>query len=125
MNEFEADEKYPTSFSQKDGSAAHLFSSANRNTVVRHFKWMRNYGIDGVFLQRFVSVLKSEAALRYSNTVLDNVRAGASQYGRTWALMYDLSGLQKGDEQKIMGNCAEFVDRLGITHDPCYQRHAG
>lgn len=55
MSEMDDDEKYATSFEHADGSTAYLFSSGNRKTVMRHFKWMKEHGIDGVFLQRFGS----------------------------------------------------------------------
>ena len=41
-------------FTHPDGSPAHLFSSDNAATVLRHFRWMRDYGIDGAWLQHFV-----------------------------------------------------------------------
>ena len=51
MDEYEV--KYETPFKFADGSPAYLFSSYDESTVDRHFKWMKEYGIDGVFMQRF------------------------------------------------------------------------
>ena len=71
MTEYEDDEKYPApGFAYPDGKPAHLFSSANPKTVDRHFQWMRQYGIDGVFLQRFVVNLKDRSV----DQVLANVQ---------------------------------------------------
>ena len=64
MSELSDSEKYPTPFKYADGSTAHLFSSYNQQTVERHFKWMQDYGIDGVFLQRFGITVKEPRALR-------------------------------------------------------------
>src|SRR5215469_7543357 len=36
------------------GRPAFLFSSCNRKTVGRHFRWMKEYGLDGVLVQRFI-----------------------------------------------------------------------
>ena len=37
-----------------DGSPATLYSAFRKGPVLLHCKWMRQYGIDGVFLSRFV-----------------------------------------------------------------------
>ncbi len=102
LSELGKDERYPTAFEHKDGRRACLFSSYNAKTVLRHFEWMRDYGIDGVFLQRFGVSLRNASLLDHRNTVMANVRAGAKQCGRTWAMMYDLSGLGAGDIEKYV-----------------------
>ena len=53
VSELKPDEKFPTPFRHADGRVAEVFTSTNRNTVLRHFQWMKDYGIDGVFVQRF------------------------------------------------------------------------
>ena len=55
MSELSEEEKYPTPFVHADGSTAHLFSPYNKKTLERHFLGMQQYGIDGVFLQRFAT----------------------------------------------------------------------
>src|SRR5205823_2909481 len=37
-----------------DGSPARLYSAFRKVPVLLHCKWMREYGIDGLFLSRFV-----------------------------------------------------------------------
>src|SRR5437773_2930023 len=55
MSEYGEDEKYAApGFTYPDGKPAALFSSANAKTVQRHFERMEKYGLDGVFLQRFL-----------------------------------------------------------------------
>jgi hypothetical protein len=41
---------------------AQVFSSRNPKTVRRHFRWMREHHIAGVFLQRFLSGMFNESA---------------------------------------------------------------
>ena len=95
MSEADADEKYATPFTHKDGSTAHVFSSTNTKTVNRHFKWMDEYGIDGVFFQQFASNLRSNNPKGRANAlvVFDNIIAGAkANNNRLVSIMYDLSG---------------------------------
>jgi hypothetical protein len=87
---------------------------------------MGEYGIDGVFLQRFGASLRSASNLNHRNVITDNVREGANRTGRTWAMMYDLSGLRQGDiERVVMDDWRNLVDRMQIRDDPAYQHHQG
>lgn len=127
MSEMNPDEKYPTPFKHKDGRRAYVFSSYNRKTVLRHFRWMQAHGIDGVFLQRFgSSVRRPNATYNHLNVVTANVQAGANRYGRTWAMMYDLSGLQAGDIEKVViEDWKQLIDRMKVTQDKAYLHHRG
>ena len=62
VSEFGADERFPTDFVFPNGKAAEVFSSFKQATVLRHFQWMRDYGIDGAFVQRFITDLRSATA---------------------------------------------------------------
>ena len=126
LREFTDAEKFPSPFKHADGSTAHLFSSQNKQTVERHFKWMKDYGIDGVFLQRFGVTLRSVKGLRNRNVVTANVQHGANKHGRTWANMYDLSGLKKGQiKSVIMNDWKLMVDRMKVLEDKAYLHHKG
>ncbi len=126
MSEAGADERYPTDFRFPDGSVASVYSSYNPKTVNRHFAWMAQYGIDGVFLQRFGSDLRDPGGCDFCDAVLDNVRNAANANGRTWALMYDLSGLSAGElSTVIVRDWKNLVDRMGVRNDPSYQREHG
>ncbi len=79
MSELEADERFPTNFKHPDGTPAEVFSSIHPKTVDRHFRWMKEYGIDGVFVQRFTAHIDPsnptlDDEIR-TNTVLANARA--------------------------------------------------
>ena len=126
MSEMDADEKFPTAFTYEDGSTAHLFSPYKKKTVVRHFQWMKEYGIDGIFLQRFGSSLRSTISYNHRNVVTANVQAGANQHGRTWAMMYDLSGLKPGEiESLVIPDWKKLVEQMEITQDKSYLHHEG
>ncbi len=126
MREMEDDETYPTPFRHADGGMATVFSSYHPKTVMRHFLWMKEYGIDGVFLQRFGSSLRNPKVRNHRDVVTANVREGARTHGRTWAMMYDLSGLRAGEiESLVMEDWKRLVDDLSILKDRSYLHHEG
>jgi len=62
FSELDASQRIPTGFKMADGSPAQVFSSFGKPTVLKHFQWMQDYGIDGVFVQRFANGLKDPAS---------------------------------------------------------------
>src|SRR5262245_37903745 len=85
-SELTPEERFPApGFTYPDGQQAYLFSSAQAKTVERHFQWMQQYGIDGVFLQRFLVTLGD----RSFDQVLRHARASAAKTGRVYAICYD------------------------------------
>lgn len=128
VSELGADERYDTSFRLPDGSPAQVFSSFNAKTVARHFRWMKEYGIDGVFVQRFGAEIRDVMGLYHFNNVLAHCRAGANQHGRVWAVMYDLSGLRRGETKIVIDDWKQLVERFEIGRDPndeAYLHHRG
>lgn len=51
---------------------------------------MKEYGLDGVLVQRFVGAIRRQRA--DGEVVLKNIMAAAREYGRTFAIEYDVSG---------------------------------
>jgi hypothetical protein len=125
LSEFPAAERFPTQFRHADGRPAEVFSSHLRPTVLRHFAWMEEHGIDGVFLQRFISSLSRGTSLGANNAVLENVRAGARRHGRVYALMYDLSGLKPGQAEVLIKDWKKLRHDTRLTSDPNYLHHRG
>jgi hypothetical protein len=128
VSELEAEERYVTPFRHKDGRQAQVFSSHNRKTVLRHFQWMQQYGIDGVFLQRFGVETLDPKDLRHCNTVLAHCCEGANSYGRCYAVMYDLTLLPEGGTGFVVADWKLLVDRMQLGKDPrdiAYLRHKG
>ncbi|MBM4153317.1 MAG: hypothetical protein FJ220_07340, partial [Kiritimatiellaceae bacterium] len=126
LSEYDADELFPTNFRHEDGSTAQVFSSTVKKTVLRHFKWMEEYGIDGVFVQRFGSVIHNESSWDYPRTcaVLSHCREGANRYGRTFAVMYDVSFDRKAVEV-IKRDWTRLIKEMKITDNPAYLNHRG
>jgi hypothetical protein len=127
MSDMTSAEKYAVpGFLTQSGAQAYVFSDQNRTTVLRHFQWMADYGIDGVFIQRFATeVMNNGPGLRQFNNVLANCIAGAHKYGRTFAVMYDLSGMQSGQWQEVLADFRTQIVDNKILQDSCYLHHNG
>lgn len=112
----EYEKTYPTSFKLADGSPARVFSSWDESTVDLHFRWMRDYGIDGAFVQRFFDVTRSERSRREGRVILGHALKAAQKHGRAIAVMYDLSGLRPGEDcASLIQDWKELVDELRIA----------
>jgi hypothetical protein len=131
LSEFAEHERFDTEFRHSDGSVAQVFSSAVRDTVVRHFEWMKQYGIDGVFVQRFATEVTGDkgraddVTSRSVNKVLENCREGAALHGRTYAVMYDLTSMPAARIAAVKDDWRFLVRETGILKDAAYQKHAG
>src|SRR5882724_9141373 len=68
-------QRFQTGLKMADGRPAEVFSSYNKPTVLKHFQWMQDYGLDGVFVQRFAVRLRNPSSVDQCNTVLANWRA--------------------------------------------------
>jgi hypothetical protein len=125
VSEYAPEELFTTSFKLADGSTAKVFSSHNRATVLRHFEWMRDYGIDGAFVQRFANGLRNDAMAHHKNVVLANAREGSNRSGRAYAVMYDLSGLPAGGVARVIEDWKILRANMRMGEDPAYLRHRG
>jgi len=110
---------YKTVFTFSNGENATVFSSYDKSTTDLHFKWMKEYGIDGVFMQRFFGVARANRELnKPQDIILKNALQAANENNRAIAVMYDLSGLKsKGEDcSAIIEDWKMLVDQLKITN---------
>jgi hypothetical protein len=114
MEEYQV--KYKTKFKFPDGSPAYVFSSYDESTVDLHFKWMKEYGIDGVFIQRFFSVLTSKNRINHNDKVLKSAIKAANKYGIAIALMYDIGSMDDRKYELVMEDWKHLVDDLKLTN---------
>lgn len=125
VTEYATEELYNTSLKHADGRVAQVFSSYNKATVQRHFVWMRDYGIDGAFVQRFGNGVTTPKILQHTNTVLSHCRDAANLSGRTYALMYDLTGLGSVKIEAVIEDWRNLRSKMKLGEDPAYLHHRG
>lgn len=124
LSEFDRDELCEAPGMTIGGKPAYLFSSRNLKTVKRHFQWMRQYGLDGVLVQRFVGTIKAKRA--DGEVVLRNIMEAARETGRTFAIEYDITGGDPSTFAQILKeDWMYLVDEIKVTSHPNYQHHAG
>jgi len=126
VSELGPDERCATPLSLPGGNPAQVFSAFNPTTVDRHFRWLQEYDLAGVFLQRFTSRLDDPAVLGFRDAVARHVRAAAESHGRVFAIMYDISGQRRETlVDAVKRDWVRTVDTLRLTDSPRYLRHNG
>ena len=118
MSEYE--KQYKTPFKYEDGTSATVFSPADESTVQLHFKWMKDYGIDGVFMQRFVSEIRNESGMKHFTGVLESASKAALEYDRTIAVMYDLSGITSDEIDIVIKDWKNLLQKFGYDNRSKY-----
>lgn len=121
---------YKSPFKFANGSDAYLYSPYDEESVDLHFKWMKDYGIDGVHMQRFVGEIKSSnpSGKRHFNKVLANALKAAKKYGRAISVMYDLSGCSSADVAYVEQDWNELQATFKLfdnKENPTYLYHNG
>ena len=103
-----------------------LFSAQNPVVVAAHFRWMRDAGIDGAAMQRFVSELSDPTKKARGDHVLQNVRAASEASGRLFYLVYDVSGANAQTAvDDLRKDWSYVVNTLRLTDSPAYLRDHG
>lgn len=115
MTEYQVQYKSPFYF--EDGQQATLFSSFDASSVDLHFRWMKEYGIDGAFMQRFVTTLKSEKGYNHNQKVLESAFKAAETHDRIICIMYDLSGIVSGEETILIEDWKKLVKQYNLKDE--------
>ena len=125
MSEFDEDERFTTPFTRKDGSVATVFSSAKQKTVNRHFKWMNDYNIDGVFVQRFAVNINQNVTPKLKaneDVVINNCINGAiNNNNKLISIMYDITGTNSNNVvDNVKNDWKELVEKhqLNDSNNP-------
>jgi hypothetical protein len=115
--------KYKTDFKLSNGDPAYVFSSYDESTVDLHFKWMKQYGIDGAFMQRFVTTFMSPKGAKHYEKVLTSAVKASQKYGRAIAIMYDLSGMKPENYLNVIEDWKQLVDKYKFNKKASYENY--
>jgi len=115
-----------TGLKRYDGEKIRVFSSQSPGVVMTHFRWMKEQGIDGAAVQRFVGEFSDPVKLRRVDNVLANVRLAAEANERVFYLTYDVSGAPAATVvDTIRKDWIRMVNELQITKSSAYLRDSG
>ena len=123
-------DSYPIPGRMPDGSTPQVYSAADYSSVDVHFRWMKEYGLDGVFMQRFMDHVKDGGSNpEHFIQVMDNAMSCAERYDRAICIMYDLSS---GRQETMADYLLDDIDYLGERYNlfdhearPSYLWHNG
>ncbi len=130
LREFDDDELFETNFKFKDGTKARLYSAYNEKSILRHLQWMKEYGIDGVVLYRFVTAVNAKSEINpkqeHRDKVLQNIKKGCETHGRVFLVKYDISDTAPGSLlEDIKNDWKYLIDHLKITGSDRYLHEQG
>jgi hypothetical protein len=125
VKNFESKDLCNTGLTQPDGSILYLYSAQNPRIVAAHFLWMRQHGIDGAAVQRFIANMEHQRTPRFDN-VLNNERAAAEASGTVFFVTYDISGGNPNTVvDSVRSDWRHLVRDLRVTDSPSYLRDHG
>jgi hypothetical protein len=114
---------YPTDFANLGGGgAARLYSSWDASTVDTQVKWMQDAGIDTLALQRFGDY---RGTGEQRNVVASHVRDAAEAHGRSFYIMYDISGWDSFQADLKADWTAHILGELHLPSSPAYAMQDG
>lgn len=110
-------------YHDRNGDPIKVFSSASQGIVDVHFRWMKEYGIDGVFVQDFLNEMRNQKGIDKRLNITENVKNSAEKYGRAWAIMFDASSTPN-DALSILKEVIPQFNQL-IQNSPMYLHEHG
>jgi Secretion system C-terminal sorting domain len=107
-----------------NGTASKLFNSTNKTVIETHFKWMKDYGIDGAAVQRFIGNIGG-AIINSPNSAATKIKEAAEANGRIFYICYDTSssGMEATWDDIIKFDWVYNVEQNNnLTASPAYAK---
>jgi hypothetical protein len=124
-SEYQGGDLYPGGYAGLNGGGPSLLFDADCDGVIDvHFRWMKEYGIDGVSLQRFACSLKRRRG-RWRNSTAGRVRKFSEMTGKSFYIMYDISGHSGEGLAAFIEDDFENFIKKELLESPRYARQNG
>jgi hypothetical protein len=128
LSQFQAGDLYQTGYADLHGGGkSRLYDSDRDGVVGLHFQWMKEYGLDGIALQRFVGSLKNRGLRNWRNSTAIRLRNFSGAAGKSFYIMYDITGYKKKKLAKdILKDVKKYLKKkLNLLDSPGYARQDG
>ncbi|WP_298732347.1 T9SS type A sorting domain-containing protein [uncultured Chitinophaga sp.] len=123
ITEYPSGVMFPTNLGNlNDGRQARLFSSYPAATVDLHFKWMQQWGIDGVALQRFLGETRDGVFKDSRDSITVRLHRAAEKYQRIFYIMYDMAA---DDTTFFKNDWLHIENDLRVVNSPYYAHQDG
>lgn len=120
---------YPTGMRYPDGRPVRLYSCYDYETIELHVRWMKQYGIKGLALQRQQNIIDRPAERAWRDTVARHVRRACEEHGVRFFLMpcnnAKTERSNEGVVERFAADWRHVVDELRLTESPMYARQDG
>jgi len=120
---------YPTDMTYADGSPVKVYSARDYETIDLHVKWMKEYGIKGLALQRQQNIIDRTHVRDTRDQIAQHVRKACEKYGVKFFLMpcnnAKSEQQNKGVVKRFVDDWKHLVDNIKITESPMYARQEG
>lgn len=104
-----------------------VYSAYDESSVLLHFKWMKEYGLDGVFMQRFVGeVINNPDGKDHFDKVLESAMKGSNTYQRAICVMYDLGGFMSDNSRNtnaVLADAQSIMDKFQLLNRNAKQKY--
>lgn len=123
VSEYQKESLFATGFDPLGSEEKSMLFSSNKSDVIDlHFAWMKQYGIDGVALQRFLGETKNAHYKEQRDSISLKIMHAAAKYGRIFYLMYDMSA---HDTSFFQNDVLHIEKDLGIFSSENYVHQDG
>lgn len=107
-----------------NGTVSKLFTSSSKTVIDKHFQWMKEYGIDGVAVQRFIGNIGG-TIINSPNAASLKIKQAAENTGRIFYICYDISstGMETTWDDVIKFDWVYNVEQNNkLTSSPAYAK---
>jgi len=120
---------HDTGLRYPNGEPVMVYSSSDYETIDLHVKWMKEYGIKGLALQRQQNLIDKKSKRLWRDVILKHVMRACEKHGVYFFLMPCNNAKSEkaniGVVKRFKDDWKHLVDNLKVTESPMYAKQEG